>query len=89
MFADVLGIPIHQVEDAQWSGVRGAALLAARGLGELAALADAESLVPVRREFEPRPDRRALYDDKYDAFLSFHRRTHGWFRQVNAAAGDR
>jgi xylulokinase len=66
--ADVLGRPIRTLrcrEAACW----GAALLAGAGAGVFRSLEDAAArTVAFHREYEPRPDRTALYRERYAAY---------------------
>lgn len=72
ILADVLGRELHVVRDPIAANARGAAFLAALGLGELR-LEDLRSLVPVERIHRPTPELRALYDDLFARFLDIHR----------------
>jgi xylulokinase len=83
IMADVLGRPIEQVANPQYAGVRGAALIALRALGEVARFEDTSSLVTVRRTFEPNENDRALHDDRFAAFKRFYKQNHAWFRVLN------
>jgi len=72
IFADVLGRTVRQVEDPQQANARGAALIAAVGLG-LTTFEEIPGLVPVREVFAPDPAARAVYDRLFDEFLAVYR----------------
>ncbi len=86
--ADVFGRQIRQVDEPQMANARGAAMQAAVGLG-LLGWDQVTSCVPVRRVYEPNPQRKALYDDRFEQFqLEFkHRRAMG--RRFGAARSSR
>jgi xylulokinase len=82
IFADVLCRTVRQVEDPEWTNARGAAFLAAIGLGKLC-FADLPGLVKVRREFQPDPGHRDLYDRRYRELVGFYRRNRAMFHRLN------
>lgn len=69
MFADALHTTV-EITDADEAGARGAALLAALGIGALDTLKHAASLAHVDREHIPDPDRGAVLDEAYAAYLA-------------------
>ena len=88
--ADVLGKRVERVANPQFCGVRGAALIALRALGEIDQLDAMSDLVEVTDTFEPNPGNRELYDSRYQSFLDYYKRNRTWFRSLNEdlAAGD-
>ncbi|MFZ5440577.1 MAG: xylulokinase [Myxococcota bacterium] len=66
--ADVLGRPVRQVEHPQLANARGAALSALVALGHLSWRA-VRAAVPVRRVFEPDPQRQQLHAAQFEQFL--------------------
>ncbi|GAA4404881.1 FGGY-family carbohydrate kinase [Fodinibacter luteus] len=82
--ADVLGMPVRQVADPVVANARGAALIAAIGVGALD-WADVPSRVEVAATFVPDPAVRAVHDRQYAAFRDIYRRTHGLYARHNAA----
>jgi xylulokinase len=86
--ADVLGVPVRQVAEPVVANARGAALLAAIGVGALD-WADVPSRVEVATTFEPDPALRAVHDRQYAAFRDIYRHTHGIYARHNARAADR
>ena len=82
IFADVLNRPVKQAMDPIWANARGAALLAAMGLGYLRC-EEIPGLVRHRQVYEPNPSHRALYDELYGQFLELHRRNRSIFARLN------
>ena len=82
IFADVLGVTVHQVKDPIQGNARGAAWIAAAGLGEIG-FADVPELVELERVFEPQAVNRAVYDERYQTFLEIHKRMRPLYRRVN------
>ena len=85
IFADVLGVAIRQVRDPIQANARGAAWIAAAGLGEIA-FADVPGLVQVQRVYEPQAGPAAVYDESYATFLELHRRLKPLYRRLNPDA---
>jgi xylulokinase len=83
IIADVLDRPIERVANPQFTGVRGAALIALYALGEISEFAQTGDLVRVTDVFEPRSEYTGLYADRYLAYLDYYKRTHTWFRRLN------
>jgi xylulokinase len=72
IYADVLGRPVERVRDPMFAQLRGAALLARIGLGEIT-LAQATQMVPVADRFEPDPGSAAVYDPLFAEFTGLFR----------------
>lgn len=83
ILADVLDREIVQMEDGHMANARGAAFIAAVGMGKLT-FADLPGMARVRARFTPRPEHRAACNRMYDAFLSLHRKNKGIFARLNA-----
>lgn len=66
--ADVLGRPVKQAEAPQMTNARGAGALGLVALG-LLSWGDVHALVPIAKTFEPRPEFKSLYDDRFEQFL--------------------
>jgi len=79
IFADVLGVEVRQVKDPIQANARGAAWIAAVGLGEIG-FADVPELQHV---FEPQAVNCAVYDGCYRTFLEIHQRMRPLYRRVN------
>jgi len=82
IFADVLGVELRQVKDPIQGNARGAAWIAAAGLGEIG-FADVPELVQFEHVFEPRAVDRAVYDERYRTFLEIHKRMRPLYRRIN------
>ena len=85
IFADVLGVEVRQVRDAIQANARGAAWIAAAGLGEIA-FADLPGLVGIEEVFAPQAANRAVYDERFAAFLEIHKRMRTLYRRLNRDA---
>lgn len=83
IMADVLRLPVHQMEQPRYATCVGAALLAFERLGVLA-FSDFQPLVRIRRVYEPRAEYRAMYDSLFEQFVSAFKRNRGVFRGLNA-----
>ncbi|HEX5359714.1 MAG TPA: FGGY-family carbohydrate kinase [Fluviicoccus sp.] len=83
IFADVLGLEVIQPEQPIQANARGAAFIAAMGIGDITA-ADIPGLVPIRRTFEPHSQTREVYARGYSGFKAAYRalspfyRRHAW-----------
>ena len=82
IFADVLDRPIDQVADPLSANVRGAAFVAAVGLGKLQ-VEDIASRVPIAKRYMPNQNHRAIYDELFKAFLEIHKNNEGMYNRLN------
>jgi xylulokinase len=82
IMADALDAPVRQVANPHYFVATGAALLAFQRLG-LLGFEDIASRVAVRREYQPDPAHRALYDDLAAQFVRAFERTRPLFRALN------
>jgi xylulokinase len=80
--ADVLGVTVRRVRDPIQANARGAAWIAAAGLGEIS-FADVPRLVEFDGEFEPDDAARPVYDARYETFIEIHKRMRPVFRRIN------
>jgi xylulokinase len=81
--ADVLGVTVRRVRDPIQANARGAAWIAAAGLGEIS-FADVPRLVEFDGEFEPDSAARQVYDGCYETFIEVHRQMRPVFRRINS-----
>jgi len=88
IFADVLGMEVLQVKDAIQANARGAALIAAAGLGEVS-LSDAHRLVEIKRTYAPSSHHRAIYDDRFETFVAIYRQMRGVYKDLNGRSEQR
>jgi xylulokinase len=82
ILADILDRRVIQVRDPQWVNARGAAFIAAVGLGEIS-FADIPALVADQMEFAPDPRNRALYDERYEIFVEIYRKNKDIYARLN------
>jgi xylulokinase len=76
IYADVLGRTIEQVADPVQCNARGAALVAALGLG-FTTVDEIPKLVTVARRYEPIAAHRGVYDERFATFRAIYRATKG------------
>jgi xylulokinase len=82
IFADVIGRPIHPLADPVHASNRASALLAFQTLG-IASLDDIDRFCPIRGTFEPREERRALYDHLFGQFQASYAALQSVFSSLN------
>lgn len=80
--ADVLGVPIHQVEDPARTTLRGTAMLAVNCLG-LRQVEELPGLMRIKKVFEPDPANRATYDRMYAQYRQLFIRNKKIFANLN------
>jgi len=83
IFADILNVPIRQVKNPIQANARGAALIAAAGLGRIR-FEDVPQIVEINRTFEPTPQNRALYDRLYQEFICIYKQMRGVYQRMNS-----
>lgn len=82
IFADVLDTQIRQVQDPIYANARGAAWIAAVGLGEIT-FADVPQFVAFNRLYDPNPTHRSLYDERFAVFQQIYRQMKGVYKRLN------
>lgn len=82
IMADVLDTPVQQAERPQFVAAVGAGLLAFQRLG-LLGFDDFASRLAIRREYEPNPVDRALYEARAGQFVQAFKCTRPLFRALN------
>jgi xylulokinase len=82
IFADVLNRPVKQAADPILPNARGAAFIAAVGLGHIG-FEDVPGLVPYKNVYPPNPQHRELYDELYGVFLDLYKRNKGIIARLN------
>jgi xylulokinase len=85
--ADVLQRPVLQVANPLHINTRGAAFLAALGLGFLR-LADLDDCTPIAHVYEPQTKLAPLYDDLFGQFVELYKKLHGIYRHLNRYKGE-
>ena len=81
--ADVLGVTVRRVRDPIQANARGAAWIAAAGLGEIA-FSDVPGLVEFDGEFVPSAAAGEVYDARYRTFLEIHKQMRPVYRRINS-----
>jgi len=82
IFADVMNVEIKQVQDPIYANARGAAWIAAAGLGEIN-FNDVSQLVQFKQTYQPQLQNRALYDDKFEIFKQIYKQMKGIYHHLN------
>ncbi|MGE5248976.1 MAG: xylulokinase [Bacteroidota bacterium] len=82
IFADVLNVPVRQVSEPICANARGAAWIAAVGLGDLS-FADIPRLVHFRQTYTPKPENRVLYDDRFALFKQVYSQMRKVYHRLN------
>jgi xylulokinase len=82
IMADVLDLTIRQVRDPILVNARGAALIAAAGLGLLSFDAIPRQ-TEIAATYTPTPAHRAVYDRCFSEFVRYYRQTKGIYRRLN------
>jgi len=86
IFADVLNRPVRQVKDPIQANVRGAAFIAAVGLGVIS-YGDVPDHTEYQREYQPTAAHRATYDTCFREFVSIYQHNRGIYRRLNSSRG--
>lgn len=85
IFADVMNVEIRQAADPVYANARGAAWIAAVGLGEIR-FSDVPQLVQFKKVYKPQSQHRALYDEKFDVFKLIYKQMKGIHVRLNAVS---
>jgi len=87
IMADVLGAPVHQLDNCDYTVSVGAGLLAFERLGDLG-FDDISAQVRTRRVFDPDPRNTATYDALHEQFVKAFKATKPIYRALNARSTD-
>jgi xylulokinase len=82
IFADVLNVPIKQVMEPLCANALGAAWIGAVGLGEIS-FGQVPDLIRFKRVYEPQPQNRQVYDERFEVFVQIYRQMKGIYRRLN------
>jgi len=82
IFADVLNRTIRQVKDPIMANARGAAFIAASGLG-FCTFDDIPNLIQYSNIFVPNDDNRALYNSMFKEFLNIYKNNKAMNKRLN------
>ena len=80
--ADVLDRTIRQIKDPIQTAARGAAFLAAVGLG-LMQFADIQGHIQIEREYRPQAGNRKVYDEMFAEFVSIYKQNKKIYERLN------
>lgn len=83
IFADVLDVEIRQVVNPIYANARGAAWIAAVGLGEIT-FSDVPKLVEFKKRFSPQASSRRIYDERFDIFKQVYKQMKPVYQKLNA-----
>lgn len=85
IFADVMNVEIKQVQDPIYANARGAAWIAAVGLGEIK-YEDVPALIQFKQMYQPQAQHRALYDERFEVFKQIYKQMKNIHARLNTAA---
>jgi len=83
IMADVLNLTIRQVKDPIQANARGAAFIAAVGLGYLE-YKDIPDLIEYKQSYSPDPSSREIYDKMFGIFVKFYKNNKNLYRELNS-----
>jgi xylulokinase len=78
-----MNVTIRQVRDPIQANARGAAFIAAVGLGHLD-FKDIPQKVGFKATYSPNPENRDLYDRLFNEFVQFYHHNKGSYKRLNA-----
>lgn len=84
ILADILGRKIATQPYPQNAGAYGAAILTAAGMGKIASIGQAKSLLPEYSVFYPTAENKPVHDRNYEVFKSLHKNNKKSFSELNA-----
>jgi xylulokinase len=82
IFADILGIPVRQVNSPIQANAVGAGLIGHVGMGALA-FDDVPDLIEIRHTYLPDSGRKAVYDELFETFKLAYRRLAPLYRRLS------
>jgi xylulokinase len=77
-----MNLEIRQVANPIYANARGAAWIAAVGLGEIT-FADVPRLVEFKKRFLPQASTRGLYEDRFDIFKQIYKQMKPVYQKLN------
>ena len=86
VYADVLGIPIMQMDDPRNATVRGTAFVGLYTLG-IRQPEEFADLVQIKHTYSPDMSNREVYDRMYPQYVKFFKRNKPFFRALNGKEG--
>ncbi|HBG74029.1 MAG TPA: xylulose kinase [Anaerolineae bacterium] len=82
ILADVLNLTIRQVRDPIQANARGAAFIAAVGLGYLK-YEDIPGMIEYNASYAPNSQNRDIYDKMFDVFVKFYKQNKALYKRLN------
>lgn len=82
IFADVLNVETKQVAEPMYANARGAAWIAAVGLGRIQ-FGDVPKLVEIKQTYRPRSENRRLYDGQFEMFTQIYKQMAPVYKRMN------
>jgi xylulokinase len=82
IFADVMNVEIKQVADPIYANARGAAWIAAVGLGEIQ-FSDIPALIQFKNTYQPQKHHRGMYDERFEVFKLIYKQMKEIYRRLN------
>jgi xylulokinase len=83
IMADILNRNINQIDDAQYAGAKGMALLASKTLGYVDSYEQIINRIKIKNVFRPNHAYRNLYDDMFEQFKKIYKNNRKWFKIMN------
>ncbi len=83
IFADVMNIEVKQVQDPVCANARGAAWIAAAGLGEIN-FSDINQLVRFKQIFAPNHENTRIYNDRFAIYKKIYKQMSKIYQSLNA-----
>ena len=82
IFADVMKVEIKQVQDPIYANARGAAWIAAVGLGEIS-FSDVPRLVEFKQTYAPNSENGVIYDERFAVFTQVYKQMKSIYKRLN------
>ena len=86
IYADALGVTIERVAEPQHAGARGAALIAALGLGAYSDFGALRNAVKVEGVFTPRTEYASIYGDAFVTLKETYASLRKLYRRINSGS---
>lgn len=83
IFADIMNVEIKQVRDPIYANARGAAWIAAAGLGEIK-FEDIPALIQIKQVYQPQPQHRTLHDERFEIFKQVYKNMKNIHARLNS-----
>jgi xylulokinase len=83
IIADVLNLTVRQVKDPIQANARGAAFIAAVGLGYLK-YADIPEKTEFKHIYDPQPENRGVYEKMFSEFVKFYKQNKDIYKRLNS-----